>query len=132
VERTVYRVVQEALTNAVKHAPGARAEVLLRHGSGFVAVAVQNGPPASLGAEQATASGAELLALQLKRRYGGGRPERLPSSGLGLIGLRERVALLGGEFEAGPLEDGGFRVSAWLPSDGDVLQLPGEDVRRAV
>jgi len=103
VERSVYRLVQEALTNVVKHAAGARAEVLVRHDSGTLEVTVRNGPP---------------------RR----RAMAMPSSGLGLIGLRERIDLLGGEFEAGRLPDGGFRVSARMPTDEDVLQLPGEDV----
>jgi signal transduction histidine kinase len=113
VDRSVYRLVQEALTNVVKHAPGARAEVLVRNASGFMEVTVQNGP-ATLGPPRK------------------GRAEPIPSSGLGLIGLRERADLLGAQFEAGPLPDGGFRVSARLPADADVLQLPGEDVRGAI
>jgi signal transduction histidine kinase len=111
VERSAYRLVQEALTNVIKHAPGAHAEVLLRNNSDSLEVTVRNGP-------------------HPKRRAGAAEP--LPSSGLGLIGLRERAGLLGGEFEAKPLPDGGFQVSARLPTNGDVLQLPGEDVRRAV
>ncbi|HZM81375.1 MAG TPA: sensor histidine kinase [Candidatus Limnocylindrales bacterium] len=107
VERSVYRLVQEALTNVVKHASGAPVEVLLRNASGVLEVTVRNGRPSR-------------------------RAVALPSSGLGLIGLRERIELLGGKFEVGPLPEGGFQVSARLPTDQDVLQLPGEDVRRAV
>lgn len=121
VESSVYRLVQEALTNVVKHAPGARTEVLLRRTSASLEVTVRNGPRASLGTEQGAAS-------HPKKRLA----EPMPSSGLGLIGLRERVDLLGGEFEARRLPDGGFEVSARLPTDGDMLELPGEDVRRAV
>jgi len=94
VTRSVYRLVQEALTNVVKHAPGAHAEVSLHRESGSLEVTVVNGPPTR-------------------------RAVAMPSSGLGLIGLRERIDLLGGEFEAGRLPDGGFRVSARLPVDGD-------------
>ncbi|GAU68622.1 signal transduction protein [Streptomyces sp. NBRC 110611] len=95
VEQTVYRVVQEALTNVHKHAPGARARVRLAHREGEVAVQVENGPcegsPASAG---------------------------LPSGGNGLLGMRERVTELGGVFVSGPTEAGGFRVSAVVPVVG--------------
>ncbi|WP_018347529.1 sensor histidine kinase [Longispora albida] len=82
-DRTVYRVVQEAITNAVKHAPGAPITVQLAAGG----VTVRNGRP------RAAASGA-------------GGP------GQGLAGLAERVRLAGGTFRAGPLPDGGFEVAA--------------------
>jgi signal transduction histidine kinase len=93
VEQTVYRVVQEALTNVHKHAPGAKARVLLAHRVAEVAVLVINGP--SDGALQSAG---------------------LPSGGNGLVGMRERVTGLGGGFVSGPTEAGGFRVSAVLPS----------------
>ncbi|MCK7626239.1 histidine kinase [Streptomyces sp. RS10V-4] len=92
VERTVFRVVQEALTNVHKHAPGARARVRLAHRAGEVAVQVENGPSA----RGATDAG-------------------LPSGGNGLVGMRERVVALGGVFVSGPTEAGGFRVSAVVP-----------------
>ncbi|MFH8403625.1 sensor histidine kinase [Streptomyces sp. NPDC018019] len=92
VEQTVYRVVQEALTNVHKHAPGARARVRLAHREGEVAVQVENGPSA-----------------------GGATDVGLPSGGNGLVGMRERVTGLGGVFVSGPTESGGFRVSAVLP-----------------
>lgn len=92
VERTVYRVVQEALTNVHKHAPGAQARVRLAHRDGELAVQVENGPGES------GAAGAGL-----------------PSGGNGLVGMRERVTALGGVFVSGPTETGGFRVSAVLP-----------------
>ncbi|MFI1161634.1 sensor histidine kinase [Streptomyces sioyaensis] len=93
VERTVYRVVQEALTNVHKHAPGAQARVRLAHRDGELAVQVENGPVES------GAAGAGL-----------------PSGGNGLVGMRERVTALGGVFVSGPTEAGGFRVSAVLPA----------------
>ncbi|MFJ6721052.1 MULTISPECIES: sensor histidine kinase [unclassified Streptomyces] len=92
VEQTAYRVVQEALTNCHKHAPGARVAVRLAHREGEVAMQVENGPC------DGEAGGAGL-----------------PSGGNGLLGMRERVLGLGGVFVAGPTDAGGFRVSAVLP-----------------
>ncbi|MEX2985805.1 sensor histidine kinase [Streptomyces sp. C36] len=93
VERTAYRVVQEALTNVHKHAPGAKALVRLAHREAEVALQVENGP---------SDAGADA---------GPG----LPSGGNGLVGMRERVAALGGVFVSGPTDAGGFRVSAVIP-----------------
>jgi signal transduction histidine kinase len=89
-----YRIVQEAVTNAGRHAPGSRVLVCLRYRPAELEITVTNGrgdgwPPTS------------------------GREPGSP--GFGLIGLRERVGLLGGEFRAGPHEDGGFTVCAVLP-----------------
>ncbi|WP_399089904.1 sensor histidine kinase [Streptomyces sp. BBFR2] len=95
VEQTVYRVVQEALTNVHKHAPGARARVRLAHRAAEVAVQVENGPS-----------------------DGAAPPAGLPSGGNGLVGMRERVTALGGVFVAGPTDAGGFRVSAVVPAGG--------------
>ncbi|GAA1144333.1 histidine kinase [Kitasatospora gansuensis] len=92
-EQTAYRVVQEGLTNAHKHAGGARVSVLLAFVPNGVRVAVLNDCPG-----------------------GGEREAGLPSGGNGLVGMRERVLALGGSFSAGPEPDGGFRVEAVLPS----------------
>ncbi|MDX2706874.1 histidine kinase [Streptomyces sp. PA03-6a] len=92
VEATVYRVVQEALTNVHKHAPGAWARIRLAYREAEVAVLVQNGP----------SDGAPALVL--------------PSGGNGLVGMKERVTALGGGFAAGTTHEGGFRVSAMLPA----------------
>ncbi|MEU9375611.1 histidine kinase [Streptomyces sp. NPDC048255] len=92
VEQTAYRVVQEALTNCHKHAPGARVVVRLAHRDGEVAMQVENGPC------DGEVNGAGL-----------------PSGGNGLVGMRERVLGLGGVFVSGPTDAGGFRVSAVLP-----------------
>ncbi|MGW6786908.1 sensor histidine kinase [Streptomyces sp. NPDC054987] len=92
VEQTAYRVVQEALTNCHKHAPGARVVVRVAHREGEVAMQVENGP------SEGAADGVGL-----------------PSGGNGLVGMRERVLGLGGVFVSGPTESGGFRVSAVLP-----------------
>ncbi|MFD8381272.1 sensor histidine kinase [Streptomyces sp. NPDC059679] len=92
VEQTAYRVVQEALTNVHKHAPGAKARVRLAHRPSEVAVLVENGP-----SERGAADAG------------------LPSGGNGLLGMKERVTTLGGGFVSGATESGGFRVSAVIP-----------------
>ena len=91
VELCAYRIVQESLSNAGQHAPGAAVTVSLNHDAGAVLLRVVNGP------SEAGLSGGE---------HGPGH---------GLIGMRERVALLGGSLSAGPAADGGFAVSATLP-----------------
>ncbi|MFF3392303.1 sensor histidine kinase [Streptomyces sp. NPDC002669] len=89
--RAAHRVVQEALTNAAKHAPGARVEVRVAHTAGGTTVRVENGPPPA------------------PVRAGGA-----PGTGRGLIGLDERVRLAGGTFGHGPY-GGGFAVTARIP-----------------
>ncbi|WP_405691304.1 sensor histidine kinase [Streptomyces sp. NBC_01185] len=89
--RTVYRIAQEALTNARKHAPGAP-----------VGVTVAGGPGAGLTIEVGNPAPAEPF-------------EPVPGSGQGLIGLTERASLAGGCLEHGPRSDGGFTVQARLP-----------------
>jgi signal transduction histidine kinase len=87
-----YRIVQESLSNASQHAPGAAVTVTVGHDAGAVLLRVANGPGGPAGP-----SGNE---------HGPGH---------GLTGMRERVALLGGSLSAGPEPDGGFVVSAVLP-----------------
>jgi signal transduction histidine kinase len=96
--RTVYRLVQEALTNARKHAPGQLVTIeVVGNPDESVRVIVTNRPPVG-GAE----SGRRRQPTQV-------------GSGTGLIGLGERVTLTGGTLEHGPLPDGGFRLTAELP-----------------
>jgi signal transduction histidine kinase len=91
VELATYRVVQEALTNALKHATGNPTEVRIRHGQDHIEVEVITLGPAV--GDAAT-----------------------PSGGRGLTGLRERVRMLGGDLVFGGLpDDGGFRVRATIP-----------------
>ncbi|MEU6679012.1 histidine kinase [Streptomyces sp. NPDC046925] len=90
VERGAYRIVQEALTNATKHAPGSAVRVDITHGGDRTRIRVVNSPPP------------------------GGPLPGLVSGHHGLTGLRERVAVLGGTLRAAPHE-GGFEVSATLP-----------------
>jgi signal transduction histidine kinase len=92
LERTAYRLVQEALTNVHKHAANAATEVEVRYRREGLEVTVRNDRP------------------------DGPRPGlALAGDGHGLLGLRERVTLLGGTFQAGPRLDGGFEVCVWLP-----------------
>ncbi|ATL27473.1 sensor histidine kinase [Streptomyces formicae] len=92
VDLSAYRIVQEALSNVMRHAPGARTEITLNLDDESLLILVVNGPP--------TATAAPL--------EGGG-------TGHGLVGMRERVRLVGGTVDVGPLPDGGFRVAARLP-----------------
>jgi signal transduction histidine kinase len=88
VDLTAYRLVQEGLTNAIKHARARRAEVLVRYGDGHVEVMVSDDG------------------------RGGGDGD---GGGHGLVGMRERVTVYGGELDAGPRPEGGFRLRARLP-----------------
>ncbi len=93
VGRTAYRIVQEALTNARKHAPGAAVAIRVTGGPAQrLTVEVHNTTPPAPGPDAGPGDG----------------------SGQGLIGLAERARLAGGDLSAGPA-DGGFRVRAWLP-----------------
>ncbi|MBB5079331.1 sensor histidine kinase [Nonomuraea endophytica] len=89
---TVYRLAQEALTNVLRHAPGATAEVRLAMTPRYATVEITNDAPTSRAPRAAT--------------------------GRGLAGMRERAALYGGTFEAGPLPGGGWRVAARLDLTG--------------
>lgn len=94
VELSTYRIVQEGLTNALKHAPGSSVRVRLGRQGSQVAIEVRNG----------RATAAEVAAVP---------------SGHGLVGLRERVSLFGGELDVGPTPDGGFILAATLPMEGE-------------
>ncbi|MEU8082344.1 histidine kinase [Micromonospora sp. NPDC049101] len=97
VEHAVYRIVQESLTNVHKHAPGARTRIRVRQTRQSLRVTISNGR---------------------------GRPATappLPVGGHGLLGLAERVHLIGGELTSGPTEDGGFRLLVEVPI------APGKD-----
>jgi signal transduction histidine kinase len=87
IGRAAYRIVQEALTNAGKHAPGADTRVTVERDGRRLVVRVVNGPPRDA-------------------------PTALPGGGFGLVGLRERVRMLDGTLQAGPRLDGGFCVEA--------------------
>lgn len=93
VQRTAFRVVQESLTNIHKHAPGAAARVDVTWQQSRLDILVRNDPTQHA-------------------------PMDLPESGHGLRSLRERVSLLSGDFQAGPTNEGGWRVHASLPIGG--------------
>ncbi|MER5179266.1 histidine kinase [Streptomyces sp. NPDC002896] len=93
VQRAIYRTVQEALTNVRKHAPGATATVRIAHEDGAVRVTVTNTAPTR-------------------------PPFPLPSARYGLVGLRQRAALLGGTVTSGPTADGGYELRLELPAEG--------------
>ncbi|TDC55515.1 sensor histidine kinase [Actinomadura sp. KC345] len=90
---TAFRILQEALSNAMRHAPGSRVHVEVSSDEAIVWLGVVNGPP------------------------GDGKPPGppLPGGGHGLVGMRERAAALGGELTARPTPEGGFAVTANLP-----------------
>jgi signal transduction histidine kinase len=111
VDLSAYRIVQEALTNAVRHAGPGHARVLVRYGEHDLELQVSDDGPGSPGGPNAP------------RPAGGApdppdRPGRTPPTGQGLVGMRERVNLFGGELHAGPRPEGGFAVAARLPIGG--------------
>ncbi|MFF0744341.1 sensor histidine kinase [Streptomyces sp. NPDC004111] len=94
VELSAYRIVQEALSNVLRHAPGASARVEVSYVLGGIGLRVLNGPA-----------------------VGEVRPSQ--GSGHGVTGMRERVAMLNGGMTAEPTADGGFEVSVFVPLQGD-------------
>jgi signal transduction histidine kinase len=93
LDLSAYRIVQEALTNVVRHAGPATARVAVRYAP-------------------------DRVALEVADDGRGGDPAGQGRGGHGIAGMRERAALYGGTLEAGPLPGGGFRVAASLPLDG--------------
>ena len=96
VDLSAYRIVQEALSNAMRHAPGSHVQVHVAYRPDSLALEVCND----------AASAVPILAGIGDRAAGGGH---------GLVGMRERATMLSGSLEAGPTEDGGFQVTAVLP-----------------
>jgi signal transduction histidine kinase len=126
VDLTAYRIIQEALTNTVRHANAARATVTLCYEPGFVTVSVTdtrreggtvpvvngtarmpvNGTPVPSGPVPGAADGIPA----------GDREMPVRSGGFGLAGIAERVASCGGSLSVGPTGAGGFAVTARLPA----------------
>jgi signal transduction histidine kinase len=100
MDLAAYRIVQEALTNVVKHARTDRGRVVVSYTADAVTIEVTDD---GAGASRGPGDGQ------------GGEPGEGPAAGHGLVGMRERVALYGGEFSAGPLPGRGYRVSVRLP-----------------
>lgn len=108
VELSAYRIVQEALSNSLRHAPGASARVEIGYVLGGLGVRVVNGPMPEPSLVKPTRHPAAAPD-------GGLRPPSPMGAGHGITGMRERVAMLGGEMTAGPTEDGGYEVAVFLP-----------------
>lgn len=106
MELAAYRVVQEALTNAMKYATGQPTQVLIRHGEERVEIGVTTDGPLPV---------TTPAAVPAPREPG-------PEGGRGLAGLRARVRMLDGELEAGPRPRGGFEVRATIPSEPEPVQ----------
>ncbi|MGW1373268.1 sensor histidine kinase, partial [Streptomyces sp. NPDC002446] len=117
VELSAFRIVQEALSNAMRHAPGAAVRVTVGYHAGGLALRIANSAP-------------------------DGPAPPSPGSGHGLLGMRERAAMLGGELATGRTPDGGYEVTALLPDNAleppaapagptapASSDTPGEDIR---
>jgi signal transduction histidine kinase len=90
IELSAYRIIQEALSNALRHAPGSSAKVELAYVLGGLGLRIVNTAPR-------------------------GPVKASPGAGHGITGMRERVAMLNGEMTAGPADDGGYEVTAFIP-----------------
>lgn len=99
VELSAYRIVQEALSNTLRHAPGADARVEIAYVLGGLGLRVVNDPPPAPHLVKAS-----------------------PGAGHGITGMRERVAMLNGEMTAGPTADGGYEVAVFLPVPAAVTE----------
>jgi signal transduction histidine kinase len=93
VELAAYRIVQEALTNSRRHAPGAAVDVELHYAAGILELRIRDNGP--------------------------GPPAELPDDCHGLLGMRERAAAVGGKLRTGPAGGGGFLVEASLPTTAE-------------
>jgi len=105
IGRTAFRVVQEGLTNAAKHAAGSPVDVRVTGTESGITISIVN-------------TAAATTADDLVRQSGGGR---------GLVGLEERTRLVGGSLTSAPRQEGGFEVHAWLPTRPQPLAGPPED-----
>ena len=136
--QVLHRVAQESLTNVLRHAPGASTTVTLRSGADRAVLVVENAPvpaapPASStpvtgtpdsdgGGGDGDSDGQSRADRSAHRGFGQNafedaesRADRPAHRGFGLIGMRDRVADLGGSFTAGPTDEGGWRAMAELP-----------------
>jgi signal transduction histidine kinase len=122
IELCVYRVVQESLTNVLKHAPGSSVDVRLEYEPEHIRVTIADTGPHSIPVQRARTP--RPAAAQAANHTG---------AGVGLTGMRERAALYGGELSAGQNPDGGFEVSLTLPVDVAVAdEADEEDAARTV
>jgi signal transduction histidine kinase len=118
IDLSAYRVAQEALTNTLKHAGPAQAQLTICYGPDALEVtAIDNGhgPRPS---DETGAGGAAPLWTAGSSAAGDGPGPGTPEPRHGLVGMHERVRLFGGDLEAGAGRDGGFRVAARFPLHG--------------
>ena len=108
VDLSAYRIVQEALSNAMRHAPGSHVQVHVAYRPDGLALEVRN----DANPQTPTASSAVPVLVGSGAQAAGGTAA---GGGHGLVGMRERATMLGGSLETGPTADGGFRVTAVLP-----------------
>jgi signal transduction histidine kinase len=108
VALAAYRIVQESLSNAVRHAPGAATRVVVTRSAATIDLSVENDAPEASARPGESGGG-----------HGGG-----PGGGHGLVGMRERALLVGGALEHGPTPAGGYRVTAHLPVPSPVSEEP--------
>jgi signal transduction histidine kinase len=114
VDLTAYRIVQEALTNTVRHSGASEAAVTVSYEPGYVTVSVTdtgNGPAAAT-----VGPGMEPAKADLRQTLNGSSARSLGPGGFGLAGIAERVASCGGSLTVGPGRAGGFAVTARLPA----------------
>jgi signal transduction histidine kinase len=107
VNLSAYRIVQEALSNAMRHAPGSAVQVKLYYGDAALMIEVRNDGYRPAGQDAVKQPGGDGPG------HGSG-----PGGGHGIIGMRERATMLGGYLQAGPAGNGEFLVTAALPLDG--------------
>ena len=137
--QVLHRVAQESLTNVLRHAPGAATTVSLRTEMGRVVLVVENAPdpvaptgdagpaPRNDDRSHRTGVGEQADAVPAQTQHESATVPRLAVSasadpkhrGFGLIGMRDRVTDLGGSFTAGPTPEGGWRVTAELPTSAE-------------
>jgi signal transduction histidine kinase len=109
---TAYRIVQEALANAARHAPGGPVQVSIQGTAAALQVEVSNGPSTSV---TSTSSRPSTSGTSGSPGSSGSSGTAAGGPGHGLTGMRERSTLLGGTLSAGPELGGGYRITAWLP-----------------
>jgi signal transduction histidine kinase len=106
LDLSAYRIVQEGLTNVLKHSRSSRVDVVVRYLPGSLELIVMDD-----GADFHDEPGEQFDGLD---------DDHAPRIRYGHLGMRERVALFGGELSAGPVSGGGYRVSATLPTDEEL------------
>ena len=126
MDLSAYRILQEALSNAMRHAPGSTVRVEVAYFPSSVVIKVRNDPagpgPAGNGKRPRPVTAVTADGASPGSPDGTGTGPLV--AGHGIIGMRERAAMLGGQLEAGPTDEGGFLVTAVLPDAKDHAKDP--------